>query len=142
MASLVCLAVPGLVGCGEKGQSASRQPDSFLGKSCAVEIEFDRAATERQIEVFRMRVEAVPGVMRVELLGRKQVIERFTAALGRSGYKGDEFIRLAARARRFAGAALVATPRRKMDVPHIVTALQDLPEAVASVIDRPSCDES
>jgi hypothetical protein len=140
--ALVFLAVLALVGCSERTRSAGRMPDSYLGKPCAIEMEFERSAAAEQMDAFRRRVRAIPGVGHVEILPRRRVIELFRAELRRSNYTGKAFDSLAARAQRFAAPVLIATPDRKIDVPAIVRALQELPEAVTSVIDRPSCDQA
>jgi cell division protein FtsX len=135
---LLCLSGSALAGCADKKETG-RDADSYVGKPCAVEIEFDRAATEQQQQAFRRRLDSIPGVSHVEILSRERNIELFIAALRRSKYAGKKFDFFAARARHFAGPVAIATPTRPTGVPQIIQALETLPGYVSSVLDRPSC---
>jgi cell division protein FtsX len=137
-ACLVLVAIT-LTGCGKEARTRITSSDSFLGDGCAVEVGFERDATDQQQQRFRRRVESIPGVARVEIISREQVIDLFKNALHEEGYSGEQFDRLAARVERRAGATLIATPRSIAEVPRILTALEELPAAVSSVADRSSC---
>jgi hypothetical protein len=137
---LISLQALVLIGCGDDpGRAPSAEAGSFLGRACAIEIGFERHATRSQQQAFKRRVESLRGVARVQVLPRERVIELFIAELHREGYTGKQFDYLATSAIRYAGATLVATPVRKMAVPAIIRALQELPASVESVNDRSSC---
>jgi cell division protein FtsX len=113
---------------------------SFLGPDCAIEIEIDRSASLAEAAAFKKRLETTAHVKRVEVIPRERFIELFKRALRDEGYQGEEYERLAKRAETYAGPTLIATPDDNRNVPQIIVALQDLPAAVNSVFDRPSCE--
>jgi hypothetical protein len=136
VASLLVAAA--LAGCGATGPRESASP-SFLGRGCAIELAMERDASEAEIAAFGERLRSTAHVKRVDTVPRERFIMLFERALRRDGYRGDRYKRLVERSRKYAGTTLIAVPDDTMHVPQILVALNELPAAVASVFDRPSC---
>jgi hypothetical protein len=128
-----------LAGCGADGTSGG-EVVSYLGNDCAIEMQFERTATQREVRAFAHQVRSTPHVATIELMSREMNIALFKAELRRSGYAGLESRQLEARFHRDAGRVLIATPDDNGNVPAIIDALQMLPAAVSSVADRTSSE--
>ena len=99
----------------------------------------DRTINGSELATFTRRLLRTKHVARVDVVSRAKVLELFDKALRREGFRGNRYRRMMERAKAEAGPTLLAIPDRNEHVPHIVSALQELPATVTSVFDRPSC---
>lgn len=106
---------------------------------CLIELEFDRDATQADVDSFTRRVERVPHVKRTEVLPRAGNIARFEEAIRAEGHTGKRYDRFMARARRYAGRVLLVKADEDRDVFAIIDALRELPASITSMAERDSC---
>ena len=106
---------------------------------CLIELEFDRDATQADVDAFTRRVERLPHVTRIEVLPRAGNIARFEEAIRAEGHTGKQYDRFMARARRYAGRVLLVKADEDRDVFAIIDALRELPASITSMAERDSC---
>ena len=138
LAAAALLAAVALGACGEE-ESVGLEP-GYDGE-CLIELEFDRDATQADVDAFTRRVERVPHVKRIEVLPRAGNIARFEEAIRAEGHTGEQYDRFMARARRHAGRVLLVKADEDRHVFTIIDALRELPASVTSMAERDSCPE-
>ena len=136
LAVVALLAAVALGACGEE-ESVGLEP-GYDGE-CLIELEFDRDATQADVDSFTRRVERVPHVKRTEVLLRAENIARFEEAIRAEGHTGKQYDRFMARARRYAGRVLLVKADEDRDVFAIIDALRELPASITSMAERDSC---
>jgi hypothetical protein len=130
------LGVLALSACGREQSVAL---DVAYDGECVVEMEFERGATQRLVDAFRRRVEGIEHVERTQVLSRAGNIARFRRAIRQEGHTGQDYDRLMARARRYAGRVLLVKADEDRHVFAIIATLQGLPAGITSVGERDSC---
>jgi hypothetical protein len=136
LAAAASLAAATLGACGEEKPAAL---EAGYDGECLIELEFDRDATQADIDAFTRRVEHVRHVQRTEVLPRAGNIARFEEAIRTEGHTGKQYDRLMARARRYAGRVLLVKADEDRHVFAIIDALRELPVSVTSMAERDSC---
>jgi hypothetical protein len=136
LATAGLVAAVALGACGE--EKAAGLEASYDGE-CLIELEFDRDATQADVDAFTRRVERVPHVRRIEVLPRADNIARFEKAIRAEGHRGRQYERFMARANRYAGRVLLVKADEDRNVVAIIDALRELPASITSMAERDSC---
>jgi hypothetical protein len=132
-------AAVGVLALSACGGEQSVPLDVAYDGECVVEMEFERGAKQRVVDAFIRRVESIEHVERTQVLSRAGNIARFRQAIREEGHTGQDYDRLMARARRYAGRVLLVKADEDRHVFAIMATLRGLPAGITSVAERDSC---